>query len=319
MKRKRNLKKCSVASPLDEPIAADCEVGLLSEPEAVPREDEEAAEDGQTQEESGLEKDRCLAQRCVAGEVKAWEELYAQCDHRLRVSIRCLLPRSMADGELVDEIAARVWFALVDKDGKLLRRYDPQQGGRLTTFMRILAKDELCRHFRSELRRRKRELGALRDKPRLGHEDAELSIGEMEEFLRTLTPREHSFYREVLLGESGDAPPLVRSAANVWQLTHRVYQKFLGFLRLGAESGEDRREDDASSAEPHSSAESHSVELHNAESHSAESHSAEPHSAVEAASSRDDTAPTGGKRARDARRRRGPSDRLASGPSRLPR
>ena len=68
-----------------------------------------------------------LAKRCLSGEVAAWEELYAQCHEPLLVSIRIMLGPQSADATLVDEIAARVWYALVANDGELLSRYKPSR------------------------------------------------------------------------------------------------------------------------------------------------------------------------------------------------
>ena len=76
---------------------------------------------------AGLCADGLLAKRCLAGEVAAWEELYAQCHEPLLISIRIMLGPQSADASLVDEIAARVWYALVANDGKLLSRYKPSR------------------------------------------------------------------------------------------------------------------------------------------------------------------------------------------------
>ena len=46
--------------------------------------------------------------------------LYAQCHEPLLLSIRIMLGPRNTDANLVDEIAARVWYALVANDGELL-------------------------------------------------------------------------------------------------------------------------------------------------------------------------------------------------------
>ena len=69
--------------------------------------------------EECLQADRKLVDRCLAGEVAAWEEFYAQCHDPLCTAIRIILGRSHGDANLVDEIAARVWYALVADDGAL--------------------------------------------------------------------------------------------------------------------------------------------------------------------------------------------------------
>ena len=70
---------------------------------------------------------RRVTARCIAGEVAAWEEIYAQCHTPLQTFVRRRLGPTRHDPELVDELTARVWYALVADDGKLSKRYDPQR------------------------------------------------------------------------------------------------------------------------------------------------------------------------------------------------
>jgi DNA-directed RNA polymerase specialized sigma24 family protein len=181
--------------------------------------------------EASFEKilaDRQLVDRCLSREPAGWSELYHQFHDRLRSSIRAILGRLGSDASLVDEIAARVWYALVKNDFELLARFDVQRGCRLSTFFSVLAKNEARQLLRSERRRRAREQGAARTEPSSGY-DAELEVAN-EEFLAMLTPAEYVFYRDVVLaiGESeGDAS---YSRANAWQLTHRVRKKLNKFL-----------------------------------------------------------------------------------------
>ena len=205
---------------------------------AVPVEDEEVLERHRLlrvadASEVFLQADRQLVDRCLAGEVAAWEEFYSQCHDPLCTAVRIMLGRFHGDPNLVDEIAARVWYALVANDGKLLARYSPKRGARLITFMRALAKDEICRHFRSEIRRRERELSALCERPRPGGIDSGHSASGLTEFLSTLTTQEHDFCCEVLLAEPAPGGKTSRSSDNVWQLTHRLYEKLLDFLARG--------------------------------------------------------------------------------------
>jgi hypothetical protein len=223
MKRKKNTK---AEPPRDAPCAAAEDQEPLCGAESHPA--------GETHSNAaGLEADHRLAERCVAGEVAAWEENYAQCHEPLCVSIRVMLGRTLSDPNFVDEIAARVWYALVANDGALLARYTPKRGARLITFMRAVAKDEICRHFRTEIRRREREFSALRGRPRRHVTDLGPVVRGLKEFLGTLSPREHSFCCEVLLAEPPAGLEEPRSTANIWQLTHRVYQKLLQFLGRG--------------------------------------------------------------------------------------
>ncbi len=80
-------------------------------------------------------------------------------------SIEHILGSDHADPNLVDELAARVWYALVADDGKVLAKFDARRGARLGTFLRCLAKDVTIRHFRSEYRRRRRERVAGKRQP----------------------------------------------------------------------------------------------------------------------------------------------------------
>jgi hypothetical protein len=190
---------------------------------------------------AGLVSDRRLVERCLSGEVAAWEELYAQCHDMLLASVRCLLGQTRSDPNLVDEIAARVWYALVANDGELLAKYDPKRGARIITFMRSLAKDEICRFFRSERRRRRREKIACDEKSPHNTDDQAQSEAVLAEFWETLSPREMGFATDHLLAiANADIQPYAKSSskyssANVWQLTHRIYSKFVKFFRYNPE------------------------------------------------------------------------------------
>jgi hypothetical protein len=180
-----------------------------------------------------LEKDLVLARRCVAGEVKAWEEIHSQCNDSLVRIVRLLLRHQSSDENLADEITARVWYALVANDGELLTRYDPGRGARLITFMRAIARDEVRRHFRSERRRRVREDKACRDRlPHYSTEEDQVDVT-LGEFLETLSPSEREFCGDYLLESPDDDdrdPDREMSRANFWQKTHRVYARFVRFF-----------------------------------------------------------------------------------------
>ena len=57
-----------------------------------------------------IEADDELVRRCVAGDVAAWEQLYARCQPALLADIQRLLGQTRANLELVDELAAQVWL-----------------------------------------------------------------------------------------------------------------------------------------------------------------------------------------------------------------
>ncbi len=84
---------------------------------------------------SDPQADQRLAKRCVKGEVLAWEELYGRFHDPLCTAIRGMLGSGGADLSRIDEIAARVWYALVRDDGELLNRFDPARHTRLTGFL----------------------------------------------------------------------------------------------------------------------------------------------------------------------------------------
>jgi hypothetical protein len=206
-------------------IELGCDAAALP-PEAVRGDAVEQA----SAERAAVRADGLLAKRCLAGEVAAWEELYAQCHEPLLLSIRIMLGPRNTDANLVDEIAARVWYALVANDGELLGRYKTNRNARLITFMRMRASSEIVRYIRSEVRHRKRELAALRQRVQHQGQDGAQPVNVLAEFFGTLTPREQVFCSEHLLGEPSGAAPPAYSASNIWQLSHRIRRKLLRFL-----------------------------------------------------------------------------------------
>jgi hypothetical protein len=182
---------------------------------------------------TAIQADQSLVERCSAGEVAAWEELYGQCHDPLCASIRLLLGPRCGDPNLIDEIAARVWYALVDNDGRLLRRFDPSRHVRLNTYFRGLARIHTLLHFRDEHRRRKREDQA-------GHRRRQnLPVSELpaevllSDFADTLTADERRFLEEHLAPsnrEGADADNRERAGSNSWQRRHRILAKFRAFF-----------------------------------------------------------------------------------------
>jgi hypothetical protein len=75
-------------------------------------------------------EDRLLVDRCVAGEVAAWSSLYSHSHDSLLAGIRAFLGRGGQDANLIDEIAARVWYALVKDNFELLDKFDVRHGCR---------------------------------------------------------------------------------------------------------------------------------------------------------------------------------------------
>jgi DNA-directed RNA polymerase specialized sigma24 family protein len=175
----------------------------------------------------GPRHDQQLVERCLAGDVAAWEDIYAQCQDPLLALIKGML--RTPDASLIDEIAARVWYALVANDGAILTRFDPSRGNRLITFMRAIARDEAKRYFRAEVRRRERETIATRRKSAEAESGAPIPHFLVDEFLTTLSPGDRSFCLEHVLSAPQDVGiPTSRPAG--WQQTRRLYKKLLAFL-----------------------------------------------------------------------------------------
>ena len=175
-------------------------------------------------------EDRKLIDDCVRGDSASWDRLYGAFHGPLLASIKAYLRPARPDTSLVDEIAARVWYLLVQNNFELLDRFDVKRGCRLTTFLSMLAKTQSRILFRSERRRRIREREAYR--PAIGTPiDAAPYDGNLseQEFVSTLTSAERAFYKDVLVmpsassGASYDAP-------ETSQLRHRIKKKLNRYL-----------------------------------------------------------------------------------------
>ena len=174
-----------------------------------------------------------LVMRCLAGEEQAWEQIYRRCHPQLLEAIRFVLGGNGKDGHLVEEIAARVWYALVRNRARLLARYDAERDSSLSAFLMGLARIEMMRQRRSERRRKSHELtGGRRMLEEQGASDWEV-FAMMDEFASTLTDREKEFLDDYLTSSSQnedgeDSAQL--SATNIWQRRHRIRSKLEAFL-----------------------------------------------------------------------------------------
>jgi DNA-directed RNA polymerase specialized sigma24 family protein len=120
--------------------------------------------------------------------------MYARFHTPLVASVRAFLGPAGRDPYLIDEVAARVWYALVRDDFWLLARFDIRRGCRLSTFLSLIAKAQARLLLRSERRRRVREQAVAKfeiEEPAEGRLDS-LSG---EEFVATLSPAERTFGR----------------------------------------------------------------------------------------------------------------------------
>jgi hypothetical protein len=134
-----------------------------------------------------------------------------------------------ADLSRVDEIAARVWYALVRNDGKLLDRFDPTRHARLGGFLRGLARIEIMQYFRAEYRRRTQESACPRRHSGAAAASDWQVTAMIDDFATTLTAGEQEFLEEHLLGQpDGDGREL--SEANAWQRRHRIRSKLKAFF-----------------------------------------------------------------------------------------
>jgi DNA-directed RNA polymerase specialized sigma24 family protein len=174
----------------------------------------------------GVRQDWELIQKCLSGSSDAWTQLYHSAHDRLLAAIRSSL-RDVGDANLVEEIAARVWYALVRNEGALLEQFDMSRGCRLSTYLSLLAKSEARQYFRSERRRRTREERASR--PELSTESLE-SLLQDEEFLDSLSKSEKDYLQNVLLAVAADSKADRYSPQNTWQLSHRVRKKLTKYL-----------------------------------------------------------------------------------------
>lgn len=174
-----------------------------------------------------VQRDGQLIHRCLAGDVSAWSEIYREFHDSLLVSIRRYLNRAGQDANLVEEIAARVWYALIKNGFELLAKFDVSRGCRLSTYLSVVAKNETRVLFRSERRRRSRE--QLASKPDITDENLIESHQLMSdgEFLVTLSQAERAYFLDVLVASPTDreAAEQSYSTENNWQLRHRIRRK----------------------------------------------------------------------------------------------
>ena len=179
-----------------------------------------------------VQRDGKLIDRCLAGDVSAWSEIYREFHDSLLVSIRRYLNRAGQDANLVDEIAARVWYALVKNGFELLAKFDVARGCRLSTYLSVLAKNETRVLFRSERRRKSREhLASRPDISDVNQFDTHQVMSDSE-FLMTLSQAERAYFLEVLAAQPTDREVAEQSYSteNSWQLRHRIRKKLEQFI-----------------------------------------------------------------------------------------
>ena len=177
--------------------------------------------------------DQRLAERCLAGNERAWEQLYQQCHPPLLRAVKLLLGQDAGDVHLVDEMAARVWYTLLRDGGRLLASYDADRDSNLNAFLMGMARIEIMRHMRAERRRRSYELIGGRKILAEGRVPDWQLANMMDEFTSTLTPPELEFMERFLLdapGSEADADVAEIPATSVWQRRHRLRLKLQAYL-----------------------------------------------------------------------------------------
>lgn len=179
--------------------------------------------------------ERQVIARCLKGDAAAWSIIYQRFQEPLASNVRAFLGRAGNDRNLVDEICARVWYALVRNNFELLARFDVERGVQLTTFLTLLAKTQARLLMRSERRRRTREQVASKPEAH-PPDDASWSVLADHDFLATLSPAEQAFFQKVLVADVVSPPAAARGGEHysrqyAWQLRHRVRRKLEDFLR----------------------------------------------------------------------------------------
>lgn len=179
-----------------------------------------------------VQQDGELVLRCLAGDAGSWRQLYCQCHGPLLAAIHAYLGPSQFDKTLVDEIAARVWYRLVQNNCEVLKRFDVNRGCRLATYLSMLAKTQSRILLRSERRRRTREREVCRPEMRFPNEEVPCDGNLSEqEFVDTLTSLERTFYREVLSTPAISGEKLQYRPPEISQLRHRIKKKLARFLQ----------------------------------------------------------------------------------------
>lgn len=181
-------------------------------------------------------QERELIDRCAEGAAQAWSELYLRFHSRLLKTIEMTITPARNDLELVEEIAARVWYALVRDECRLLKAFDPERGASFATYLSIVAKSTAFQYFRAERRRRRREFIVSKSID-IGESDEPMQLLDFADvFLESLSPQERRFYHEHLMaradGQAG-APSDKNgtiSEPNAWQLRHRVLNKLRTYI-----------------------------------------------------------------------------------------
>jgi hypothetical protein len=164
-----------------------------------------------------------LLDRCLRGEDDAWKALFRNYHPKLVDYISLLHGGSK---EQAEEVAACVWCALWCGGSDHFDRCQARARG-LMNYFKSMARVEIWRRRRSERSRRFRESKAARN------ESTRDEVGRgivLQEFLATLTPREHEYCMSILLNQSEFGHGSDVSDCNRWKLRSRVMKKFRSYM-----------------------------------------------------------------------------------------
>jgi DNA-directed RNA polymerase specialized sigma24 family protein len=178
--------------------------------------------------------DRDLRQRCLGNDPAAWQELFRRQQTRLGGIIARLLQGRVVDENVVDEIRAKVWHALIEHEYGQLRVYEPDRAS-LDTYFGLLAYRQVVLWVRSNRCRHAHEATLPPEEP----VDPRAVDGLTEAYLREcleilgpdlLSPKERKVFDEFLMRVPDGRTRCTLSDANVWKLTQRVRAKLLALL-----------------------------------------------------------------------------------------
>jgi DNA-directed RNA polymerase specialized sigma24 family protein len=181
--------------------------------------------------ELAIEQEQALIEQCLRGHRTAWSHLFARYHPVLLQAVQTALAERGSDRELIEEIAARVWYSLTNDEGRTLARFDAGRRRRLASYLFAIARNAVYHYFREERRRQGRERAAYGSgECRLNGRDAASGNLLLEEFESQLSPRELQFLRLQLLGPDESPVDGKLSPSNMWQLNHRIRSKFAQFI-----------------------------------------------------------------------------------------
>ena len=195
----------------------------------------------------GIQADVTLVRQCVAGDVAAWEYLVSEYQGFLTSAVGSLLRAWKTDVSAAEDVVARTWLALVDRDGELLTKYDPSRGVRLRFFLLAIAKDLARRYVRTETRHTRAQNRGRKRRDWCFQEEIVLDSVMLSEFWNTLSEGEQAFFAEHLTPDDPqsiglpaeatqrreDPPEVTDNAAYCFR--HRIRKKLLKFFGFGEE------------------------------------------------------------------------------------